>query len=206
MFWAIPLLFLNAAYVPALPPATVFYVANVPLHALVCAAVVGRMVWAWRLSAKIGPLLLAGLPGIYLIAVGATSDHRLERWGHVALGVVGLTLRKPRRARGLSALAVAAAALRFGLLQDPIRNPQTVPLAMIEEGNGPKSPFWPSSARTNTGGSRNHWLQVRLCDLALTFGLGKDAIVSTIEIQWPSGIQQKLADVKADQRLSIREQ
>jgi hypothetical protein len=43
-------------------------------------------------------------------------------------------------------------------------------------------------------------------DLALTFGLGKDATASAIEIQWPSGIRQKLADVKADQRLSIREQ
>jgi enediyne biosynthesis protein E4 len=43
-------------------------------------------------------------------------------------------------------------------------------------------------------------------DLALTFGLGKDATASAIEIQWPSGIRQKLADVKADQHLSIREQ
>ncbi len=43
-------------------------------------------------------------------------------------------------------------------------------------------------------------------DLALTFGLGKDATASAIEIQWPSGIRQKLADVRADQHLSIREQ
>jgi hypothetical protein len=43
-------------------------------------------------------------------------------------------------------------------------------------------------------------------DLAVTFGLGKDATASAIEIQWPSGIRQKLADVKADQHLSIREQ
>ncbi len=43
-------------------------------------------------------------------------------------------------------------------------------------------------------------------DLALTFGLGRDTQASAIEIQWPSGARQKLANVKADQRLTIREQ
>jgi nitrate/TMAO reductase-like tetraheme cytochrome c subunit len=33
-----------------------------------------------------------------------------------------------------------------------IRNPAVVPLSMEEEGAGPKSPFWPSAARTSTGG------------------------------------------------------
>ncbi len=42
-------------------------------------------------------------------------------------------------------------------------------------------------------------------DLALTFGLGRDTQASAIEIQWPSGTRQKLANVKADQRLTIRE-
>jgi enediyne biosynthesis protein E4 len=42
-------------------------------------------------------------------------------------------------------------------------------------------------------------------DLALTFGLGMDGTVPSIEIQWPSGIHQKLTGVKADQRLTIQE-
>jgi hypothetical protein len=42
-------------------------------------------------------------------------------------------------------------------------------------------------------------------DLALTFGLGNDATAS-VEIQWPSGIHQKINTVKADQRLNIQEQ
>jgi enediyne biosynthesis protein E4 len=42
-------------------------------------------------------------------------------------------------------------------------------------------------------------------DLALTFGLGRDMQAGTIEIQWPSGKRQQLANVKADQRLSVRE-
>lgn len=33
-----------------------------------------------------------------------------------------------------------------------VRNPLPVPLSMEEEGAGPKSPFWPSAARTSTGG------------------------------------------------------
>jgi hypothetical protein len=42
-------------------------------------------------------------------------------------------------------------------------------------------------------------------DLALTFGLGGDATVPPIEIQWPSGTKQKLTGVKADQRLTVQE-
>jgi hypothetical protein len=41
-------------------------------------------------------------------------------------------------------------------------------------------------------------------DLRLHFGLGEDKAVS-LEIRWPSGIVQKLANVAADQRLVIEE-
>lgn len=43
-------------------------------------------------------------------------------------------------------------------------------------------------------------------DLALTFGLGGDAAASSVEIDWPSGKHQKLANVKANQRLQVTEQ
>jgi hypothetical protein len=39
----------------------------------------------------------------------------------------------------------------------------------------------------------------------VTFGLGTEATTS-VEIQWPSGIHQKINNVKADQRLNIPEQ
>ncbi len=42
-------------------------------------------------------------------------------------------------------------------------------------------------------------------DLALTFGLGLQTKAAAIEIEWPSGIRQKLANVTADQRLTIQE-
>ena len=43
-------------------------------------------------------------------------------------------------------------------------------------------------------------------DLALTFGLGKDAAASAVEIEWPSGTKQKLTNVQGNQRLEIKEQ
>jgi hypothetical protein len=42
-------------------------------------------------------------------------------------------------------------------------------------------------------------------DLALTFGLGKDAAAISVEIDWPSGRHQKLDSVKANQRLAVTE-
>ena len=41
-------------------------------------------------------------------------------------------------------------------------------------------------------------------DLALTFGLANERTAS-IEIQWPSGVHQKMNNIKADQRLTIQE-
>jgi enediyne biosynthesis protein E4 len=42
-------------------------------------------------------------------------------------------------------------------------------------------------------------------DLALTFGLGKDTTIASIEIDWPSGLKQKLANIKTGQILNITE-
>ena len=42
-------------------------------------------------------------------------------------------------------------------------------------------------------------------DLALTFGLGSETSTS-IEIQWPSGVHQKMNNVKADQSITVQEQ
>ena len=42
-------------------------------------------------------------------------------------------------------------------------------------------------------------------DLALTFGLGSDPAVETIEIEWPSGEKQKLGGMAANQFLTIDE-
>jgi hypothetical protein len=42
-------------------------------------------------------------------------------------------------------------------------------------------------------------------DLALTFGLGPDTLISSLEIQWPSGVRQRLANIAADQFITVDE-
>jgi hypothetical protein len=42
-------------------------------------------------------------------------------------------------------------------------------------------------------------------DLALTFGLGKDPVVTALEIEWPSGTKQRLANITPNQFLTIDE-
>jgi hypothetical protein len=42
-------------------------------------------------------------------------------------------------------------------------------------------------------------------DLALTFGLAKDAQVSAIEIDWPSGQKDRITNVRSNQHLLVEE-
>jgi hypothetical protein len=42
-------------------------------------------------------------------------------------------------------------------------------------------------------------------DLALTFGLGKDTTATAIEIEWPSGQKDRIANVAANQFLLVEE-
>jgi Flp pilus assembly protein TadD len=153
MKWLLALLVVNAAYVAALPSPTIFYVGNVLLHVVLGLAGAVLLCWQWRRSPRIAVLVIAGLLGGFLLVKGAVYDNRWALWAHVALAVAGVALVLPARWRvGLAVLVVAAAAFRFGAIPDRIRNPQTVALSMAQEGAGPKSPFWPSAANTNTGG------------------------------------------------------
>jgi hypothetical protein len=63
-----------------------------------------------------------------------------------------------------------------------------------------------------TSASGRQWGMVRsgssYCsqsDLALTFGLGKDPGATSIEVDWPSGVKQKLGPVPANQIVTIQE-
>src|SRR5271170_6593345 len=152
MTWLLLVTILNAAYTAALPSPTVFYIANVVLHLALGAATVIWLGFTWRRSPKVAPLLLAGILGVYLIFAGATTDHRRALWTHVTLAIVGLAILLPRWRAALATFTIIAAALRFGMPEARIHNPESPPLSMTEEGAGPRSPFWPSSAQTNTGG------------------------------------------------------
>jgi len=146
------LLIANSAYLAALPAANLFYIGNIILHLGLGAFVCAVLIWKSRNSLKALPLLAATLIGAYLIYAGATTDHYKILWAHIALAVLGLAMIKPRWTLTIATLTFTAAALRFGLPKDRIVNPKIVPTAMTEEGDGPRSPFWPSSSRTSVGG------------------------------------------------------
>jgi hypothetical protein len=42
-------------------------------------------------------------------------------------------------------------------------------------------------------------------DLTLTLGLGQDAKVAALEVEWPSGQKQQFRDLAADRRIHITE-
>jgi Flp pilus assembly protein TadD len=147
------LMLANVAYVAALPSPTILYFVNVVLHLLLGVAVVGLLVRAkWRSRPDgASPLAIAGLLGVLLVVIGATRDHRVILFAHIALGVMGLAVLLPRWRGVIAALAVIVLAFRMNRPLDRIQNPTVVPVSMTEEGAGPKSPFWPSSSDTNTG-------------------------------------------------------
>jgi Flp pilus assembly protein TadD len=164
------LMLLNAAYVAALPSPTVFYMANVVLHLGLGSMVVGWLLWrarrdrAERLRFLAVPAL-TGTLGLYLSFFGATRDHRLILYAHVLLGVAGVSILLPRYRAAIATLALLVLALRLAPAPERIRNPRTVPISMTAEGAGPQSPFWPSSARTNTGGliPSDFFMDSKLC-------------------------------------------
>src|SRR5579863_3110301 len=132
-------------------------------------------------------IVLSGLAGTALAVVGNTTPHRWLLWTHVGMAAVAalsaLVWLAQRAASGgrfplvwraslsLALLAVLVpAAVWFYRSRHPdlamrIRNPEVVPASMDEEGGGPKSPFFPSSAKTNVGGiiPSNFFMESETC-------------------------------------------
>ncbi len=119
-------------------------------------------------------LTVAALAGGYLTAFGATRAHNWALYTHIVTAILGVLLLFPyvldkadtagggwvRFRNAFAALTVFLFVLplsanlyqkRYPAPDDSIRNPLTAPLTMAGEGAGPKSPFWPASAQTNTG-------------------------------------------------------
>ncbi len=128
-----------------------------------------RTVVTWAL------LAIAALTGVALMIVGATRPNRWLLQLHIASAVAGAVAliacvlwpavrrHSPRvklaGALGLTTIAVAAALATAAAASHETRrrqahriaNPTTVPVRMEEEGAGPRSPFFPSSATTTVG-------------------------------------------------------
>lgn len=120
-------------------------------------------------------LTLSTALGLFMMRYGATRPYRWALYAHIALAVAGsipLVISLFKIARGYAqskrrklvqvaivafmlVLPVATTAYdRYtGTARDKIINPDNVPLNMENEGGGPHSPFFPSSAETNVGGT-----------------------------------------------------
>ncbi len=169
------LLLVNTGYIAAFASPTIFYMGNVLLHlglgVLLTAAVIAAVAKDGELrsgiAVAVGFLALAFLSAAYLVWAGNIREHRWVWLAHIATGAVAVAAAIPyawKRPRLRPALQVALAiAVLFPVStalyrklnpspSDRIRNPRVVPTAMEEEGGGPTSPFFPSSAKTNVGG------------------------------------------------------
>jgi tetratricopeptide (TPR) repeat protein len=164
------LLLINTAYIAAFASPTIFYMGNVVLHLALGVALGIMLLWFIRRMPFAGSLfLIAALAGVYLAVRGNTAPHRWVLQAHIVVAALALLALVPYVVRHtgagfrnayaacLALLVVfpAATALYRKAHPDPddrIRNPLIVPASMNEEGGGPRSPFFPSSAKTNVGG------------------------------------------------------
>ena len=171
------LLLVNATWVWSFPEATLFYVANVLLHIVLGLGLIGvlllwRNEWVpslgWKSAPAAGLLAVSGALGAVLCVIGATQPHRLVLVIHIGSGYLGAlalwwharrltpqlfrTLGMALAGVILVGLSSVVQARLFPSADQRIVNPSTAPLSMEQEGGGVSSPFFPSSAVTNTGG------------------------------------------------------
>jgi Tfp pilus assembly protein PilF len=158
----------NSAYIGAFAEPSVFYMGNVLLH-----LVLGCIVLALGIRYLPRPLLLAAAAvfgtGAYLAWNGATLPQQAVLKAHIAVAVaaallVAFRFPKLRTATLVLVLGGVALALR-PQPEDRIVNPAIVPASMEEEGEGPSSPFWPSSSRTSVKGTipSDFFMDSKLC-------------------------------------------
>ena len=98
--------------------------------------------WRWLLPVHIGLMLAGGVP---LLAIAAATRLRTRRSARAR------ARRRRLRCDGHPRALPRRSSARSTTWRDAyvIRNPTVVPTSMNEEGRGPKSPFFPSSADTN---------------------------------------------------------
>jgi hypothetical protein len=119
--------------------------------------------------------LVSAILGGYLAWAGNLTPLRPILWAHIGTAGLGLLALIPYAQRKATQNGGGWRTFRSGYylslvllvlfpastalyrkanpdLDDRITNPLVVPTAMQEEGGGPKSPFFPSSAKTNVGG------------------------------------------------------
>ena len=163
---------LTAGYLYAFPSTTLVYIAVVVLHAALGVAAVVLLIPKLRsLRHRADWILIAAgaAVGVVLLFIGTARAHRPWLYAHIVLSLAGTILLAARAVRSLRLRPVAEVALCVAVVAvlgacgwtlretrwkeaNVIRNPASPPLTMAGEGDGPKGPFFPSSAQTTHGG------------------------------------------------------
>lgn len=175
-------LLINSGYIAAFASPTIFYMGNVLAHLVIgvlLAVLFGALLMRdadVRRGTMLSVLPMAAALGfgLWLVYVGNLREHAWVMRAHVVAAAIGVAALLPyavrlmgrlggARTSGLAIAVTAVFALVFPIgarqyqkmnpsTSDRIVNPLTPPLTMQEEGGGPDSPFFPSSAKTNVGG------------------------------------------------------
>ncbi len=166
-------LLLNTAYIASFSVPSIGYMTNVLMHFVLGLALTLGTLWlivkgvAERRNSIALILFLTGAAlGLLLAVRGNLIQNRWLLFAHIIVASAALiafipyALKQPVFNRAYSIvlvlLVLMPAASRGYRTVNPsaqrIKNPSLVPVSMREEGGGPDSPFFPSSARTNVGG------------------------------------------------------
>ncbi len=156
------ILLINSALLWAFPTATAFNVANLLLHVGLGATLGIAALMLMRAEPRLSWMVIAAASGVLLAVVGNTRDHKLVLLIHVVVSLAAVAILFSRKQNWLWAKVSGAAAVLVlvgGICyrtvvphpEDHIVNSQIVPLSMYQEGAGPHSPFFPSSAQTTDG-------------------------------------------------------
>jgi tetratricopeptide (TPR) repeat protein len=176
------LLLVNAAYVAAFPSPTIFYEGNVLLHLVLGLIAAIGLVWIFKPQTWVpaGFFLGSLVFGLWLARFGATRPNQWALVLHFGMAVLGTLTLLPYLYRlnpllskavaaGLALVLIVPASTKlhhrfFPDRADFVHN-DFAAASMAEEGGGPKSPFWPSSSRTNVGGTipSNFFMESKRC-------------------------------------------
>lgn len=177
-------LLFNTAYISAFAEPTIFYMGSVLVHLVAGVVFVAAAFAVLRPDLKPGQQILlaaSGGCGLALAIIGNTLPNRALLIAHVITGALLVVAVVPvfrkviegeRTRQALTTAIIVLVLLPAGAYGwrklspvERINNPLIVPVAMTEEGGGPRSPFWPSSAKTNVGGTipSNFFMDSQLC-------------------------------------------
>jgi tetratricopeptide (TPR) repeat protein len=167
-------LIVNTAYLISFSSPTIPYMGNVLLHFVLGVVLTAVVLWLIVRGTLVRSMPVASLlflasaaAGVLLAVRGNITENHWILLAHIVIGGVTLVALLPFAWRQsgfirpysaalivVVALPLSTAAYRrvYPPAGQRITNPALVPVSMSDEGGGPKSPFFPSSAQTNVGG------------------------------------------------------